>query len=496
LEVFKVQRIKYFSIFLILFFVQVFFFGDTAQGQNKGRVIPLNEFIAAYINNSYDLKASYEKLREAKANKLAAESSDDITLSATLGYANTNNLATEAGKGSLNQFSADATLSKNFAMTGTTVQIEEGFGLGKFLGSNGSGNTIGINVIQPVLKNFFGYLTRNKIKQTALALKAAEIDYEEALEVNIVNAVNLYLDWVKYHQEQIILKEIIANNEIVFNQTRAQLLAGIAEVSDLEISRASVIDYQQRLLTNRSNTIVTLSYLNNYLPVSNQDKPDVSVVTKALDLPNISTNPNYIRSIRSLNYLLESVQLALNAARNQYLPTLDVVLKAQFNSGKSQYIATSSNGASGTSSFFAGVQFAMPLFFMQERANEMLAVSQYENILLQRDQAVRDILNNANNFKEEFNIIRESLNQQSTLTQALQRQVISETAQYRRGSLPLENLVTGRNSLSNSRLQENNVRIQSYQIYNQYLALIDKLSAEYKDAIPEELRLKDAELDS
>lgn len=476
---------------LLLFFIElVVFKQEVLFAQKQGKTIALDNFISQYLEHSFTLKSNYEKLRQARGNKLATESIDDINLNGTLGYGRANKITTVAGDVNVDQFSGTVGVTKNFSITGTSVSITDHFGIGTITGGkSASGNQFIIQVMQPVLRNFFGYLSRLSIKQSALALQAAELQYRQALEMEVMNAINLYLNWIEAYQDKSILQDIIKDCQIIFQQTRAQLMAGIAEISDLELSRIPVIQYQQRLLSNKSSYQSILLELNDYLSVSDLDRPDLTVVDKPLNIPNIATNPNYIKSIRALNYLLEKAQLGIDAARNQYFPSLDLVAQAQINSGESAYVSTA-NTSVGKSNFFLGAQVSMPLFFMQARANEIMSIAAYESILLQRDQAIRDILREVANVKTQLGITSESLNQQETLKQALRRQVVSQTSQYKRGSLQLENLINGRTSLSNSRLNENKLRIQAYQIYHQYLEIIGKLADEYKEAIPDNLIIK------
>jgi outer membrane protein TolC len=63
----------------------------------------------------------------------------------------------------------------------------------------------------------------------------------------MIEGIAAYLDWIYLIQQRKILKSIIDSNLVVLKDTEARVKAGVAENSDLEVAKETVIMFENSL---------------------------------------------------------------------------------------------------------------------------------------------------------------------------------------------------------------------------------------------------------
>lgn len=495
------------KIFLIISIFTFF----TAQNLSA-KVIRLNDFIHAYLKHSEKLKQDFQDVKKAEAGKLKAKAVNDIKLGANGGYTyqkgsdTTSLVPTDNSKIFGGGVSADKLISNwgtRLSLSHSLNHIDSKFGTSMYTSAipalaTYSGkemqlysSSFSLSLIQPLLKNMFGFLDRMPGKIAGLQEKIQQIYYTEGVEKRMIEAITLYFNWLYLTQQQDILKDIITNNNSVLRQTRQKVRAGIAQIADLEVARGNVMVYEKSLIDIERDIVRVQNEMGRYLKLEKTDKPDDTLLEKSPQLPQIAIQNN-LRSIQMLDLTLKQLSLVLSQRKNETMPDLSLVATYSLSGAKDSLSGAYSNLT--TSEWYAGFQFSLPLFNSGAKGAVKESRAEYQKFLLRRTDTIKQLTIAQKNLKNSLKHQEKMLDKQKEYIRSLLKKRRDEKRQYRQGILSLRETVRTINELSNARLQQTGYVIQFHNLYYQYLELVDQIALQYQSCIPEECNLKQGNL--
>ncbi len=462
----------------------------------QAKTVKLNEYINAYMNYSPQIKKSIEDVVAAKGQLQKNKGFNDIILKANGIYSYKKKVTSSIlAIDKLKNYSADIGLQKSFSATGTRVGIshqlaysDTNYGTNPYAsitelnflnGTNSQAytNSITFSVIQPVLKNMFGLLDRYPIQKAELAKKINQVYLEELKEQKKLEAIITYLNWSALFKQQTILNEIINNNRAVLNQTRRKSKAGVSDIADLEAARSSVLYYENEFNRVQKDYFKVMNEMKKALNLSEKDTPDLTLLSKKHQASKLKIDSK-LRNLQMLDLSIKQLKLDISAADNSLLPSLDIV------GGYTLYESNKELGKSysnlGTSEFYAGFQFSMPLGGNSEKGNKKSVNANYKKVLIDRFETQKDLRKIQDNLLYELAKQDQIVKKQQAYINSLFRKYNDERKQYRQGRKGLTDIVRTSNELSNARLKRTLDQITYQQYYFQYLELVDLLSKEIK----------------
>lgn len=490
-------------IIAILATVFGFSFASSAQAE----VIKLEDFLKAYLQKSYKLKSDFLDVMIAKAQKKSAKGADDVKASLSGGY--TDSKSGSAGLYSVDKqkyYSLSATLAKTVTATGTQVSVTHSVNYsktdigtsayssyipalasGENITTKGYSGTVTLEVIQPILKNFFGLLDRLPIKVAALNEKIQRTYYEEYIEEEMASAISSYLTWLYLYRQKILLQSIIRGYQSLLYQTQRKVRAGIAERSDLEASRANVLNYQQQLLTVEISYKKQVLAMGKYMLIKDSFSPDLSILERTILLPAAKVTPN-LRTLKVLDLSLQQLKLNLDSSQNSILPTLNLVGSVNLSGSGDDSVSKVYNNMKRTE-FYLGFELSLYFSNRSARGARDEASAEYKQMLINIQESQKNLNINEKNLRNTVIKQKEVVAKQKAYIGALERKLVDQTRQYRRGSADLDDIISTRNSLSNARLQLIANIVDYHNYFFQYLGLVDKLSSRYMRFIPKSHRI-------
>ena len=181
----------------------------------QAKVFKMDEFVKSYLEKSVSVKEEKLNLEKSKHTKAKAEGVDDYKLSADTNY--TYKKGGTEGSSTIdntNMYNIIAKIDKAISETGSILSFSHGITYldNKYIPStitiSGQSIPMGysvlerftpaftVSLIQPLLKNFMGMQMQMPKKIAAIDEKIKEINYYEALENKMLEAMNLYFDWL------------------------------------------------------------------------------------------------------------------------------------------------------------------------------------------------------------------------------------------------------------------------------------------------------------
>lgn len=462
--------------------------------------ISLNRFLKIYLENSSTLKQEWQTLEKIRAGVDKAGAIDDLRLKLTGGYTRKNDAQMGLSTYQTSDILlAEGKIDKVFSVSGTRVSLSHS--VNRVSSKDGSlfippatlltpPNYTGYNpgltlaVMQPLLKNFLGLQDRFPALYAKTAEKIQEIQFTEALEKEMIEGIAAYLDWIYLIQQRKILKSIIDSNLVVLKDTEARVKAGVAENSDLEVAKETVIMFENSLREVENAYFGLMLKIQKTVPVKEDDLPEETLLSQVRTLEEKSMEN--IRSLQTLSLMEKQMKLLLGIKEDSLMPDLNLILSYKMLGNKESL--GSAYGDLKTSELFFGFEFSMPLFNSQARGEVKESRADYLKFMEQYENSKKEILNSEKTLKNSFHTYQNLIQSQRKYIESIERKMKDEDKQYRQGMLSLRELSRTTTDLANARLTLTRYITSYHLYYYQRLGLLDGITEQYAAAIPEWLQ--------
>lgn len=285
------------------------------------------------------------------------------------------------------------------------------------LPSNGLGY-VGISV--PLVKNLFIDKQRAALQQAKLFTEASEQQRLVLLNELLLNALTSYYEWSYAYNEYLIYQEAVRIAQIRFEATKK--LAELGDRSALDTTEALTQLQSRQFQRNDAK----LNYLNaglelsNYLWIDNNQpyRLDSNVIPTVLlaDFTNAEIQLDKLDALLNiqnqthpalLNYNLKLKQLEVE--RKLKIENLKPTLNVNYNLLSEQFSFRSTAGLIFNNNFKFGLNFSMPITFMQGRGELRLTKLKIQETSLTVDYKRQELMNKLKSYFNDLIILREQI---------------------------------------------------------------------------------------
>ena len=269
------------------------------------------------------------------------------------------------------------------------------------LPQNGLGY-LGISV--PLLKNMLIDKQRASLKQAKIFREASEQQQLVILNDLLYSALKTYYDWTYSYNEYLIYTESVRIAKIRYDATVQGVKYG--DKAGIDTTEA-LTQYQSRLFQLNDAKLRFLNnglLLNNYLWIEN-DLPrpiDTNIVPSPLnsDFASQKLKINFLDEmanelqhnhpvLASYNFKLQKLEID----RKLKIESLKPTLNAKYNLLSEQFNFQSPAGSIFGNNYKLGINFSMPLTFMQGRGSYRLTKLEIQNTQYALDYKKQELLN-------------------------------------------------------------------------------------------------------
>jgi outer membrane protein TolC len=287
----------------------------------------------------------------------------------------------------------------------------------KSLGTNtanfdSSSGSVGLNLTQPLLKNFWIDSTRLNIRLAKNQFKSDEQGLRLQLNKSVTDVENAYYELI-YAQENVkVQQEALALAQTQLDQDRQRVQIGTLAQLDVQQDEAQVATSRANLITAQYTLATAQNTLKNLLTDTytrwhDTDIQPTGTITNAplqlFDLQDSwSKGMNQRPDLLQARLAMERQGIQLKFDRNQLFPELDLFGSYGFNGAGREYSDVFSQINEGNRPFYSyGGQLIMPLSNLGPRntykaskltlQQMLLKLKQYEqNVMVEIDNAVKN----------------------------------------------------------------------------------------------------------
>jgi HAE1 family hydrophobic/amphiphilic exporter-1 len=340
----------------------------------------------------------------------------------TFTFSGQHNYNTQPG-GGFNQFSTNAIPARiteadsfNSSLGGTLPEGLQYSLSGNIADTTSSANpestsgSIGINLTQPLLKNFWIDDTRLTIRVAKISLKNSEQGLRGQIITSVTAVANAYYELIYAQQNVQVQQEALNLAQTQLDQDNQRMQIGTLAQLSVQQDEAQVAQNQANLITAQSTLETDQNTLKNLITDDYVKWHDTDVQpTETLAAPvqifdlqdswskGMTERPDLLQA--RLNVEQEGIELKFY--RNQLFPTLDLIGTYGYNGASTNYSGTVDQFGGRNNPFYSyGAQLSFPLSsvgplnqFKSTKATlqqVVLQLKQFEqNVMVEIDNAVK-----------------------------------------------------------------------------------------------------------
>ncbi len=421
-----------------------------------------------------DLKINAVQVTNARNNLLSAKGSGDINLSASVGAVGGigdlsldgvdspdiggNGFQTEVGIGSTIPYSGTSwsvTLSQDALFD---VPISAGID-----GVNAFSPALTLQVNQPLLKNFFGVLSRYPIKDAEYALSVSEYQ-KEINDLSVITRYRkMYYEWILYQKISDYTEKIISEAKIFEEETRRRLVNGLVDNDAYQNARIQTATYENTLNENINNLRNIEANIGYFIPIENLS-PDFEAwdtfLETATNLRNIRAVP-FSQSLQGQVAHIEKIraEYKLEVMKNNTWPDLELVGQVGLGDTNTRGYFTSFSTMTNVN-YFVGFSFNYPIQNREAKAQLEDARSSLYSVIAEYDNANLDYNTRLASILNSFTTLRFSYDNQLYQIDALESRLQTQLSKINQGRLELDDYISTRIDLAQAQISYINLEYQ------------------------------------
>ncbi len=355
--------------------------------------------------------------------------------------------------------------------------ISETYGtLAGFPNQDSSSGQIGINLTQPLLKNFWIDTTRLNIRVAKNRLKYSEQGLRQQLITSVSAVVNAYYELIFAQQNVQVQQQALDLAQTQLDQDKQRVQIGTLAILSVQQDESQVAQSQANLIAAQSTLDTDENILKNLLTDNYSKWHDVPIQPTAMleaplqsfDLQNswsegLAERPDLLQA--KLNVEQQGIQLKYY--RNQLFPELDLIGSYGFNGAGREYSDVFSQYNQGNRPFYSyGAQMTVPLSNVGPRNQFKSTKATLQQVLLQLKQLEQNVM------VEIDNAVKVAESDYQSVQATRQARIYAEAAldaeqkTYAVGKATTFEVLTYQNNLTAARSQE----IRALANYNESLA--------------------------
>ena len=349
-------------------------------------------------------------------------------------------------------------------------------GISNSLPFNTSSGSIGVNLTQPLLKNFWIDQTRLNIRVAKNRLKYSEQGLRQQLINSVTAVANAYYELIFAQENVEVQQTALTVSQTQLDQDRQRLQIGTIAILSVQQDESQVAQNQANLIAALSTLDTDQNILKNLLTDQysklhdQQIQPSETLVAplRLFDLQDswnkgLSERPDLLQA--KLNVEQQGIQLKYN--KNQLFPELDLVGSYGWNGAGQEFSDTFSQFDQGNRPFYTyGATLSMPLGNIGPRNQYKATKATLQQVMLQLKQIEQNVLVEIDNAVKQAESYYQSV--QATKQARIYAEAALEAEQktYAVGKATTFEVLQYQNSLTAARSQE----IRALANYNEALA--------------------------
>ncbi|MDE3066959.1 MAG: TolC family protein [Verrucomicrobiota bacterium] len=359
---------------------------------------------------------------------------------------------------------------------GLSGSVSETYGNNGLPFDNSFGN-IGVNLTQPLLKNFWMDSTRLNIRVARNRLKYSEQGLRQQLITTVTAVEDAYYELI-YAQESVqVQQEALNLSQTQLDQDKQRVQIGTLAILSVQQDESQVAQNKANLIAAQSTLDTDQNTLKNLLTDQYSKWHDVDVEPTAaltaspqtFDLQEswnagMTERPDLLQA--RLNVERQGIQLKYD--RNQLFPELDLVGSYGFNAGGGREFSDSFGRFNeGNAPFYSyGAQLRVPLSNVAARNNYKSTQATLQQVLLQLKQLEQNVLVEIDNAVKQAQSAYQSVQATRQARIYAQAALDAEEKTYAVGKATTFEVLQYQNNLTGARSQE----IRALANYNEALA--------------------------
>jgi len=415
-------------------------------------ILSLEDCVLFSIYNSFDVKLAKLDLYIAETDLLYSEAVFDTTFFGEVTY-------NEDKSQQLSVFSPDNT-QINVYSAGLTKKIPTGTELtamysdtrswnnSQFFTRNPAHNAqLTLEAKQPVGKNFFGYIDRNNITLTKLAIENADLDTQDKIEKHVAEVEKAY--WRLVFRKKIvqIRSEILEKAEKLHEANKRNHDIGLIEKAELLASQANLIQRKTDLILAKNNYRKTEENLKLVMNLEDDFRIYPSAEFTGIDLAGsmeaslreaFANRRDYMARQRDI----EIKKVNLKIKENQKWPEIDLVASMAMNGIDPKFAkAAGKTTVADNTNLFAGVEFSWPIENSAARSEYKKASHEKEKALFLMKKTERSIITEVVNAYRDVLTFNENLKNFEERVTLQSQKLDEEEKRFRHGRSSTKNLI-------------------------------------------------------
>jgi outer membrane protein TolC len=347
-----------------------------------------------------------------------------------------------------------------------------------FLSGDSSSGSVGVNVTQPLLKNFWIDNTRLTILVAKNRLKYSEQALRGQIITTVTSVENAYYELI-YARENVTVQQealVLAQTQLHDDNLRVQYGTVAQSGGTLEQDQAQLAQARANLIAAQNTLSVDENALKNLLTDNYSQWHDVEIEPTAklsaerqlFDVQDswnkgMTERPDLVQS--RLNVEQQGIQLKFY--RNQLFPEVDLTASYGFNGSGNEYRDSFNQMGDGSRPFYSyGGQLTIPLSNATARNNLKAGKATEKQLLLQLKQLEQNVMVQIDNAVKSAESAWESVDATKSARIYAEAALDAEQKKYAVGKSTTFTVLQLQNNLTSARSQE----IRALANYNEALA--------------------------
>ncbi|HVU26119.1 MAG TPA: TolC family protein [Verrucomicrobiae bacterium] len=339
-----------------------------------------------------------------------------------------------------------------------------------------SGGSIGINLTQPLLKNFWIDNTRLNIRVAKNRLKFSEQGLREQIITSATAVMNAYYELVFAFENVKVQQQALELAQTQLDQDKQRVQIGTLAQLDVQQDEAQVASSRANLITAQSTLNTDQNTLKNLLTddyvkwhdVDIQPSETLTAPLQLFDLQDswskgMTERPDLLQA--RLN--VEQAGIQLKFFRNQLFPELDLIGTYGFNGASKEYSGVFGEFADRNSPFYSyGAQLSVPLASVNTRNQYKSSKATMQQVALQLKQLEQNVMVEIDNAVKTAQSAYQSVDATRQARIYAEAALDAEQKKYAVGKSTTFTVLQLQNSLTTARSNE----IRALADYNEALA--------------------------
>ena len=339
-----------------------------------------------------------------------------------------------------------------------------------------SGGSIGVQLTQPLLKNFWIDNTRLTIRVAKNRLQYSEQGLRQQIITSITAVENAYYELI-YAQENVkVQQEALNLAQTQLNQDNQRVQIGTLAILDVQQDEAQVAQSKANLIAAQYTLVTDQNTLKNLLTdeyshwhdTDIQPTATLSAPVQIFDLQDswskgMTERPDLLQA--RLNVKQWGIQLKFY--RNQLFPELDLIGTYGFNGASREFSGTFDQFHEGNEPFYTyGAQLSIPLSNIGPRNQYKSTKATLQQIVLQLKQLEQNVMVEIDNAVKQAQSAYQSADATRQARIYAEAALDAEQKKYTVGKSTTFTVLQLQNNLTSARSQE----IRALANYNEALA--------------------------